>query len=155
MQGGGKLNKQQYAEQYDRVAKGLYRFALYLLGDAAEARRALAEAFAEGWAFAYDAPFEQRMMKTVWRCSLRCIPAREDRYVQALCAAARRGQSQTNLRLFETLGRMEQTQRALLLLCFLQGLDSRRAAWVLDADARQAEAMLRELCSDICLQMPA
>lgn len=149
------LNKKQYAEQYDQVAKELYRFAFCLLGDAGQAGKALAEAFSDGWAFPQDAPFRQRMMRTVWLCSLRCTPASGERYRQALCAATRCAREETHSHLFEMLGTMRQEQRASLLLAFLFGMDSCRAAWVLEMPQGRVEAMLKELCAAVCERLPA
>ena len=62
-------DRREYAARYDAMAQKLYQIAVYLTGDALEARRAIAACFVSGYDAAArgEAPFEETMLRELCR----------------------------------------------------------------------------------------
>ena len=72
------MSTEEYARSYDRCAERLYRFALYVLGDARQAESAVAYAFASGLQarppLKGDGAFLEEMLRLVCGACERAVP---------------------------------------------------------------------------------
>ncbi len=151
-----KLSKAEYARRYDDLAEALYRLALYLLGDAAEARYAMAEVFVEGYATHAGQSFEQRMLATLWQVVKTCEPVRGEAYHRNMLAAVTLPPDDADsVRLFEMLGQMALFERAVLLLSVLQRQPVDTVAWLLGCPSGEVNRTLKQLCNQVRRTMAA
>ncbi|GEM_PF-1141321 len=151
-----KLSKSEYARRYDDLAEALYRLALYLLGDAAEARYAMAEVFVEGYAAHAGQSFEQRMLATLWQAVKACEPVYGEAYHRNMReAVALPPDDADSVRLFDMLGQMALFERAVLLLSVLQRQPVDTVAWLLDCPTEEVSRALKQLCGQVRRTMAA
>lgn len=151
-----KMSKSEYARRYDELADALYRLALYLLGDTAEARYAMAEVFVEGYATCAGQSFEQRMLMVLWQVVKGCEPVCGEAYRRNLLEAVTLPPEDTDSgRLFEILGGMPLLERAVLLLSVLQRQPAEIIAWLLELSQGEASRILKQLCDKVRQSMAA
>ncbi len=151
-----KMSKSEYAYRYDELADMLYRLALYLLGDEAETRYAMAEVFVEGYTACAGQSFEHRMLSTLWQVVKDCKPVCGEAYRHNMGAAVALPPDDTDsIRLFEALGRMALFERAVLLLSVLQRQPVASIAWLLDCPQTKVSQTLKHLCSQVRRTMAA
>ncbi len=151
-----KMSKSEYAHRYDDLADALYRLALYLLGDAAEARYAMAEVFVEGYTTYAGQSFEQRMLAVLWQVAKGCEPVCGDLYRHNMLAAVTLPPDDTDsARLFQMLGQMALSERAMLLLSVLQRQPVDTIAWLLGRPQGEVSRSLKQLCDQVRRTMAA
>lgn len=151
-----KMSKSEYAHRYDELADTLYRLALYLLGDEAETRYAMAEVFVEGYTACAGQSFEQRMLHVLWQVVRDCKPVCGDLYQHNMRAAVTLPPDDADsARLFEALGQMALFERAVLLLSVLQRQPVAAIAWLLDCPQAKVSQTLKQLCSQVRRTMAA
>lgn len=151
-----KLSKSEYARRYDDLAEALYRLALYLLGDAAEARYAMAEVFVEGYATHAGQSFEQRMLAVLWQVVKTYEPVCGETYHSNMLAAVTLSPDDADsTRLFQLLGQMALFERAVLLLSVLQRQPVDTVAWLLGCPSEKVSRALKQLCSQVHRTMVA
>ncbi|MEA5135887.1 MAG: hypothetical protein VB035_07075 [Candidatus Fimivivens sp.] len=151
-----KISKLEYAHHYDDLADALYRLALYLLGDAAEARYAMAEVFVEGYTSYGGESFEQRMLAVLWQVVKDCEPVCGEAYRYNLLEAITLSPEDTDsARLFEILGEMPLLERAVLLLSVLQRQPIEKIAWLLERPQTEVSRVLKQLCDKVRHTMAA
>lgn len=151
-----KMSKSEYAHRYDTFADSLYRLALYLLGDAAEARYAMAEVFVEGYAACAGQSFEQRMLFVLWQVVKDCKPVCGEAYRNNMrTAVALPPDDADSVRLFEILGEMALFERAVLLLSVLERQSADAVAWLLDCPRTKVSQTLKQLCQQVRRTMAA
>lgn len=82
------MSTEEYARSYDRCAERLYRFALYVLGDARQAESAVAYAFASGLQarppLKGDGAFLEEMLRLVCGACERSVPLEGDSYADGI-----------------------------------------------------------------------
>lgn len=149
-----KMSKSEYAHRYDELADALYRLALYLLGDAAEARYVMAEVFVEGYMTCVGQSFEQRMLSVLCQAVKGCEPICGEDYRRNLLAAMTPDDTDS-VRLFEILGEMPLFERAVLLLSVLQRQPTETIAWLLDCPQGEVSRALKLLCKKVRQTMVA
>ncbi len=151
-----KMSKSEYARCYDELADALYRLALYLLGDAAEARYAMAEVFVEGYVTLAGQSFEQRMLSVLWQVVKGCEPVCGAGYRRNLMVVVALTPDDTDsARLLEILGEMPLPERAVLLLSVLQRQPVETIAWLLDRPQGEVSRVLKKLCEKVRQTMAA
>lgn len=151
-----KMSKSEYARRYDDLADALYRLTLYLLGDAAETRYAMAEVFVKGYTSHAGQSFEQRMLAVLWKVIKGYEPVCGDAYRSNLLAAVtlQPGDADSE-RLFEILGEMPLIERAVLLLSVLQQQPADTIAWLLELPRGEVSRVLKQLCDKVRRTMAA
>ena len=151
-----KMSKSEYAHRYDDLADALYKLALYLLGDAAEARYAMAEVFVEGYITHAGQTFEQRMLAVLWRVVNGCEPIYGETYrSNLLTAVTRLPEDDGSGCLLEILGEMPLVERAVLLLSVLQRQPNDTIAWLLELPQGEVSRVLKQLCDKVRRTMVA
>ncbi|HWP51818.1 MAG TPA: hypothetical protein VN626_08995 [Clostridia bacterium] len=151
-----KMSKSEYAHRYDDLADALYKLALYLLGDAAEARYAMAEVFVEGYITHAGQSFEQRMLAVLWRVVKGCEPICGEAYRRNLLAAVTQlAENDDSGRLFEILGETPLIERAVLLLSVMQRQPTDTIAWLLELPQGEVSRVLKQLCDKVRRTMVA
>ncbi len=119
-------SRKEYAARYDAMAQKLYQIAVYLTGDAYEARRAIAACFINGFdaAAREGEPFEMMMLRELYECCTDCPVLCGERYRRQLCETlAPAGPDQ---RLCDLLCDLEPWRRAVILLVFFGGATADR-----------------------------
>ena len=145
-----RLSKMAYAKRYDQIADRLYRIALYLLGDAHQARRVMASLFVEGFIAQQQTKFELAMFQTLWRLTKESCPAEGDQYCQNLLNASRFDMKDSEyLRLLELLGDLPLIERAVLLLVVMLGQSIENVALVLELPPEMLDSMHVSLCARV------
>ena len=143
-----RLSKMAYAKRYDQIADRLYRIALYLLGDAHQARRVMASLFVEGFLAQQQTRFELAMLKTLWRLTKESCPVVGDQYCQNLLNAGRSDMKDSEyVRLLQLLGALPLIERAVLLLVVMQGQPIENVALVLELPPDELGSMHISLCA--------
>ncbi len=151
-----KMSKSEYAHCYDDLADALYRLALYLLGDAAEARYAMAEVFVEGYTTYAGQNFEQRMLAVLWQVLRGYEPVCGEAYRRNMLAAVTLPSDDADsIRLFQILGQMALFERAVLLLSVLQRQPVDTIAWLLNCPQGEVSRALKQLCEQVRRTMAA
>ncbi|WMJ85073.1 hypothetical protein ACS3UN_03910 [Oscillospiraceae bacterium LTW-04] len=151
-----RMSKLEYAHRYDDIADSLYRLALYLLGDAADARYAMAEVFVEGYTTYAGKSFEQRMLAVLWQVIKDCEPVCGEAYSRNLLEAVTLSPEEADsARLFEMLGEMPLLERAVLLLSVLQRQPTETIAWLLELPQGEVSRVLKQLCDKVRRTMAA
>lgn len=149
-----KMSKSEYARRYDDLADALYRLALYLLGDAAEARYAMAEVFVEGYCTHAGQCFEQRMFAVLWQIIKDCEPVCGEDYRRNLLATLP-CEDDDSARLFDMLGGMTLIDRAVLLLSVLERQPVDTIAWLINRSQGEVSRALKQLCDQVRRTMAA
>ena len=130
-----QTNQQQaYLRAYDRYAARLYRFALYVSGDAGQAEAAVTEAFGEGLrrsiSPAQEDRFLEEMLALVWHACARFEQLEGPAYREHLRRAA---PGTIPAALAERLSAMPRFRRAALALAALFGFDAAALRRILPA----------------------
>ena len=119
------MSTEEYARSYDRCAERLYRFALYVLGDARQAESAVAYAFASGLQarppLKGDGAFLEEMLRLVCGACERSVPLEGDSYADGIRRAVAGGCEESLLRV---LASKPCHRRAVLILNALFGCDA-------------------------------
>lgn len=138
-------NRREYAQRYDAMAQKLYQIAVYLTGDAFEARRAIAAAFVAGYDAAAkgETPFAELMLDQLFRSCADCPVLSGEEYCRRLAETL--APAKADERLCTLLCDLEPWQRSVILLAFLAECRLRESFSWSDSSHEETVAVLRGL----------
>lgn len=136
--------RREYAARYDAMAQKLYQIAVYLTGDAYEARRAIAACFVAGFDAAAqgEEPFEEMMLQELCRCCAACPAIYGEQYRRQLADTL--APVVPDERLCALLCDLEQWQRAVILLVFFGGAAADRLHALAGCSSMETATTLRD-----------
>ena len=128
------MSTEEYARSYDRCAERLYRFALYVLGDARQAESAVSSAFARGLQTSPplkgDDTFLEEMLRLICGACECSVPLEGDSYADGIRRAVAGDCEESLLRV---LASKPCHRRAVLILNALFGCDTTALQRILSA----------------------
>ena len=136
-------DRREYAARYDAMAQKLYQIAVYLTGDALEARRAIAACFVSGYDAAArgEAPFEETMLRELCRCCGDCPAVYGEQYRRQLADTL--APVRPDEKLCALLCDLEPWKRAVILLVFFGGAAADRLHCMVGRDPLETTRALR------------
>lgn len=136
-------DRREYAARYDAMAQKLYQIAVYLTGDALEARRAIAACFVSGYDAAArgEAPFEETMLRELCRCCGDCPAVYGEQYRRQLADTL--APVRPDEKLCALLCDLEPWKRAVILLVFFGGAAATACHCMVGRDPLETTRALR------------
>ena len=140
------MSKKHYSERHDEMAGRLYRLAIYILGDGYQAESVMMNTFVEGYAclLKSELSFEDTLLKRLVKACECCKTVRVKKYRDFFD-----GRFTDKAELLFELSKYDITERAVLLLVFIEKCDIESIAHIFE----MSENQLRESVSRLCFSL--